>query len=171
MKKSQTRDLVYMAFYIALFMVLDTFVNTLQILQMPNGGSLGISVIALLMASYHLGWKKGLVVSVTSVFAQFVTGPMYTPDLLGFLLDYFFAFSAYGLASLFPNYRYFFSGVLITNAIRFLCSTISGVVIYKLNWAGSIAYQSTYMLPTILMCLIIVPLLYKTLEPLINKMK
>ena len=89
MKNLSVKDLVLMAFYVALFMVLDTFVNTLGIFQMPNGGSLGVSTLALLMASYHLGWKKGLFVSVVSVFAQFVTGPMYTPDLLGFFTRLF----------------------------------------------------------------------------------
>ena len=96
MKNLSVRDLVLMAFYVAVFMVLDTFVNTLPLFQMPNGGSLGISTIPLLMASYQLGWQKGLIVSIVSVFAQFVTGPMYTPDLVGFLLDYFIAFSVYG---------------------------------------------------------------------------
>ena len=41
MRNVSVKDLVYMAFYVALFMVLDTFVNTLHIIQMPNGGSLG----------------------------------------------------------------------------------------------------------------------------------
>ena len=125
-KNLSVRDLVLMAFYVALFMVLDTFINTLPMLQMPNGGSLGVSTLALLLASYHLGWKKGLAVAIVSVFAQFITGPMYTPTLIGFLLDYLLAFAAYGLASLFPNFGYFYTGVLVTNFIRFVCSTISG---------------------------------------------
>ena len=131
--KWTTKDLVYMALYAALFIVLDVAVNTLGILQMPNGGSLGVSVIPLLMASYHLGWQKGTVVSVLSILLQYVTGPMYTPDLLGFLLDYFIAFSVYGLASLFPNYKWFYSGVLITNLIRLLSSTLSGTWVWGLD--------------------------------------
>ena len=168
MGRSQTRELVYMAFYVALFMVLDTFVNTLQIQQMPEGGSLGVSTVALLLASYHLGVKKGLLVSVVSVFAQFVTGPMFTPDLLGFLLDYFLAFSVYGLACVFPNRKMFFSGVLITNMIRFVFHTISGVVIWNTPLWGSIVYQATYMIPTAVFGMIVVPLVYKTLEPLLK---
>ena len=38
-KNLSVRDVVLMAFYVALFMVLDTFINTMPILQMPNGGS------------------------------------------------------------------------------------------------------------------------------------
>jgi len=118
MKDLSVKDLVLMAFYVALFMVLDIFVNTLGFLQMPQGGSLGVSTVALLLASYHLGWKKGTVVAIVSVFCQFVTGRMYLLGFTQFLLDYFIAFSVYGLACLFPNYKYFYSGVLITNVIR-----------------------------------------------------
>lgn len=169
MKNLSVKDLVLMAFYVALFMVLDTFVNTLGIFQMPNGGSLGVSTLALLMASYHLGWKKGLLVSFVSVFAQFVTGPMYTANLLGFLLDYLFAFSVYGIACLFPNFGYFYTGVFVTNLIRFVCSTISGTVVWGVDLWGSIVYQATYMIPTLIIGLIIIPLLYKALEPRIKK--
>ncbi|MEJ8738164.1 energy-coupled thiamine transporter ThiT [Erysipelotrichaceae bacterium HCN-30851] len=170
MKNVSVKALVLMAFYVALFMVLDTFVNTLHILEMPNGGSLGVSTLALLMASYHLGWKKGLIVSIVSVFAQFVTGPMYTPDLIGFLLDYFIAFSVYGLASIFPNFGYVFTGVFITNLIRFISSTISGVIVWDTTLKGSIIYQASYMVPTMIMGMIVLPLLYKALEPQIKKM-
>lgn len=169
MKKLSVKDLVLMAFYVALFMVLDTFINTIGIFQMPNGGSLGVSTLALLMASYHLGWQKGLIVSVLSVFAQFITGPMYTPDLTGFLLDYFFAFSVYGLASLLPNIGYFYTGVLATNIVRFICSTVSGVVVWGVDWWGSIVYQASYMVPTAILTLVLIPLLYKALEPRIKR--
>lgn len=58
MKNLQVRELVLMAFYITLFMVLDVISNAIPFFQMPNGGSWGISTIPLLMASYQFGWKK-----------------------------------------------------------------------------------------------------------------
>lgn len=169
MEKFKTKDLVLMAFYVALFIVLDIFINALPVFQMPHGGSLGVSTIALLMASYHLDWQKGLLVAVLSVFLQFITGPMYTPDLVGFMLDYFLAFSVYGLAVLFPNFSYFYSGVLISNVIRFLCSTISGVIVWGVDIRGSILYQASYMVPTLILGLILVPLLHKYLKPFMDK--
>lgn len=169
MKNLSVKDLVLMAFYVALFMVLDTFINTMPIFQMPNGGSLGVSTIPLLLASYHLGWQKGVVVSVVAVFAQFVTGPMYTPDILGFLLDYLFAFSAYGFAALFPNFGYVYTGVFVTNFIRFVCSTLSGTIVWGVDLWGSVVYQCTYMVPTLILGMIIIPLLYKILEPRLKK--
>ena len=167
--KWTTKDLVYMALYAALFIVLDVAVNTLGILQMPNGGSLGVSVIPLLMASYHLGWQKGTVVAVLSILLQYVTGPMYTPDLVGFLLDYFFAFSVYGLASLFPNYKWFYSGVLVTNLVRLICSTLSGILVWETAPWASLVYNATYMSPTAILCLVLLPLVMPRIKPLMNK--
>ena len=167
--KWTTKDLVYMALYAALFIVLDVAVNTLGILQMPNGGSLGVSVIPLLMASYHLGWQKGTVVAVLSILLQYVTGPMYTPDLVGFLLDYFFAFSVYGLASLFPNYKWFYPGVLVTNLVRLLCSTLSGILVWETAPWASLVYNATYMIPTAILCLVLLPLVMPRIKPLMNK--
>ena len=167
--KWTTKDLVYMALYAALFIVLDVAVNTLGILQMPNGGSLGVSVIPLLMASYHLGWQKGTVVAVLSILLQYVTGPMYTPDLVGFLLDYFFAFSVYGLASLFPNYKWFYSGVLVTNLVRLICSTLSGILVWETAPWASLVYNATYMIPMAILCLVLLPLVMPRIKPLMNK--
>ena len=167
--KWTTKDLVYMALYAALFIVLDVAVNTLGILQMPNGGSLGVSVIPLLMASYHLGWQKGTVVAVLSILLQDVTGPMYTPDLVGFLLDYFFAFSVYGLARLFPNYKWFYSGVLVTNLVRLICSTLSGILVWETAPWASLVYNATYMIPTTILCLVLLPLVMPRIKPLMNK--
>ena len=167
--KWTTKDLVYMALYAALFIVLDVAVNTLGILQMPNGGSLGVSVIPLLMASYHLGWQEGTVVAVLSIRLQYVTGPMYTPDLIGFLLDYFFAFSVYGLASLFPNYKWFYSGVLITNLVRLISSTLSGILVWETAPWASLVYNATYMIPTTILCLVLLPLVMPRIKPLMNK--
>lgn len=167
--KWTTKDLVYMALYAALFIVLDVAVNTLGILQMPNGGSLGVSVIPLLMASYHLGWQKGTVVAVLSILLQYVTGPMYTPDLVGFLLDYFFAFSVYGLASLFPNYKWFYSGVLVTNLVRLICSTLSGILVWETAPWASLVYNATYMIPTAILCLVLLPSVMPRIKPLMNK--
>ena len=167
--KWTTKDLVYMALYAALFIVLDVAVNTLGILQMPNGGSLGVSVIPLLMASYHLGWQKGTVVAVLSILLPYVTGPMYTPDLVGFLLDYFFAFSVYGLASLFPNYKWFYSGVLVTNLVRLISSTLSGILVWETAPWASLVYNATYMIPTAILCLVLLPLVMPRIKPLMNK--
>lgn len=169
MKKVSGRELVLMAFYVALFMVVDVVTNMIPFLQMPNGGSLGLSSVVLLLASYQFGWKKGTLICVVAVMLMFVTGPMYVPDLAGFVLDYLIAFSVYGLACLFPNFGWFYSGVLATNILRFISSTISGVYVWKVDWVGSLVYQASYMIPTTIAGLIFVPLLWKAIKGKANK--
>ncbi len=169
MKNLEVRELVLMAFYIALFMVLDVLANAIPFFQMPNGGSWGLSTIPLLLASYQFGWKKGTFLCLIAVLLMFVTGAMYTPDFAGFLLDYLIAFGVYGLASLFPNIGWFYSGVLITNALRFVSSTLSGVWVWGVDWWGSIVYQASYMIPTTVLGLVFVPLLFRALKPMMKK--
>ena len=158
------RDLVFMAMYAALFAVLDVISNSfIPFLKMPNGGSIGISTVVLLVCSYHLGWKKAMISGVVSVLIQFVTGPMYMSNLLGFFLDYLFAFSIYGIASLFPNIGYFYTGVLITNFLRFVSHTIGGVLVWETTLWGSIIYNAPYMIATCIVGLILVPLIVQRL--------
>lgn len=166
----KTKELVYMAFYAALFMVLDFATNNfIPFLQMPNGGSIGISTVALLVCSYHLGWGKATLVGLISVAIQFVTGPMYVANLLGFLLDYLLAFSVYGLASLFPNYKYVYSGVIITNVIRFISHTVGGVIVWETPLWSSITYNAPYMAATMVVGMILVPIICE--RTLIQKKK
>lgn len=164
MKNVTVKELVLMAFFVALFMVVDVITNYIPFLQMPNGGSLGLSSVVLLLASYEFGWKRGTLICVVAVLLMFVTGPMYIPDLAGFLLDYLIAFGVYGLSSLFPNWGWFYSGVLITNLLRFVSSTISGVYVWGVDWAGSLVYQAAYMIPTTILGLVLVPLIWQYLK-------
>lgn len=162
----RVKDLVFLAMYMAMFVVLDVLINQYQILQMPNGGSLGLSVIPLLMASYHLGWKLGGAGALLSVMLMFITGPMYTPDILGFVLDYVLAFSVYGVACIFPNYGYFYSGVLITNVVRFALHSLSGSVVWGLALWPSMVYNFPYMAATAVVSMIVVPILAIRIKPL-----
>ncbi|NLC33770.1 MAG: hypothetical protein GX760_00670 [Erysipelothrix sp.] len=162
--KNTTRMIVNVAIYAALFIVFDLMQNNMGLLQMPNGGSLGISTVIILLASYQLGYKTGLLVGLISVFLQFLTGPMYIVGILGFMLDYVIGFAVYGLASLFKNYKYFYPGVLISNILRFISVSLSGVYVFGLDWIPSMAYNITYMLPTAIVGMILVPILHERLK-------
>lgn len=130
---------------------------------MPKGGSIGVSTVVLLVCSYHLGWKKAVLSGLISVLVQFVTGPMYVSNLLGFFLDYLFAFSIYGIASLFPNFGYIYTGVIITNFLRFVSHTIGGVLVWETPLWGSITYNAPYMIATCIVGMILVPIIVKRL--------
>lgn len=173
-QQKEIRTIVYMAMYLAIFMVLDWLTNQIPMLQMPEGGSLGLSVIPLILASYHLGWKKGLVVALLSVVLMFITGQIYLVQnsdgfalwqiLIQFLMEYPIAFGVYGLCSLFKNYKGFYTGILITGIIRLTLHVIAGHIFWATPWLGSFTYNAWYMIPTTILALIIVPIMIPRLQ-------
>lgn len=162
--KSKTKDLTFMAMYLALFYVLDFLANQLQLFKMPQGGTLGLGVVALCLASYHLGWKKGLAVSLLSVLLQFMTGQMYIVSPMQFLLEYLFAFGIYGLCAMLPNISVVYTGIIVTNLLRLVFHTIAGVVYWETALPASFAYNAWYMIPTMIVCLILVPLIHSRVK-------
>ena len=61
-----TRELARMALYVALFVALDWISGTM-LPRMPQGGSLGLSTIVLLIASFDLGVGKALIVTIVEI--------------------------------------------------------------------------------------------------------
>lgn len=164
MKKLSTKTIAMMGLYCALFVILDRISDTLNLFQMADGGKLNFGPVALLIASYHLGWKNGLLIGVVSVFLQVVVGSVKFYGVASFLLDYLIAYSCYGLASLFPNYKYFYSGVIVTSLIRLLSSTLAGTLVWETPIWSSLIYNASYMIPTTLFAIIIVPVLCERLK-------
>ncbi len=164
MKKFDTKTLALMAIYCALFVIFDRVSDMLNLFQMASGGKLNFGPIALLICSYHLGWRNGMMVSVTSVFLQLVIGSVSWYGLASFLLDYLIAYSVYGLSSLFPNYKYLYSGIFITSLVRLLSSTLAGTIVWETPFLASLAYNASYMIPTTVCALILVPLLCERLK-------
>jgi len=167
--KLKTRDLVYIAMYAAMYVVLDYIADTVNLFALPQGGKLGLGTVAIILASYHLGWKKGLLTCVVTLVLMYVTGSMnWYGHLVSLLLDYIVAYMCYGLASLFPNVSFFYTGILITSILRFVASTASGMICFGADLAGSLSYQASYMIPTCILDMVAVPLLYTALKPVIK---
>ena len=160
-----------MAIYCALFVILDRISDSLNLFKMASGGKLNFGPIALLLCSYHIGWKNGLLVSIASVFLQLIIGSVTWYGPASFLLDYLIAYSAYGLAQLFRNHGYFYPGVFITSAIRLLSSTLAGTIVWETPLWSSFVYNLSYMVPTTVCAIILVPLLCERLKPLMERYK
>jgi thiamine transporter len=170
----KTRDLTYMALYLALFAVLEFISGRLPILRMPQGGSIGIAVIPLLLASYHLGWKKGVLVGVLSVALKWIVGAsIWIVDFPQFMLEYILAFGIYGIAVLFKNFKIgpiaIYTGIIATSVLRFLFHYIAGVFYWGAGWYGSFIYNFGYMFGTMILCLIVVPIFMGRLPAFKNK--
>lgn len=177
-----TRNLVFAAFYAALAIVLN-YINTIApIIQMPSGGSLEITVIAIFAASYHLGWKWGAGVGLLSwligmMFGlnNYIVSPMQT------ILDYVVPVLAVGIASLFPALHIgkmkisnLYTGVCIGMFLKYASNVLAGVYFWfpEGSAAGSMAawiysawtYNLGYNLLTLVVAIIAVPILVRTMQ-------
>lgn len=101
MKNNKIRTMAYMALYAALYIVLKYVGNLIPFLVMPNGGSIELELIAVFIASYHLGFIKGALTGVLSwaltIVMQF---PMYFVSPMQIVLDYAGPLALCGMASL-----------------------------------------------------------------------
>lgn len=177
-----TRNLAFAAFYVALAFVLNYWNTLAPIIQMPNGGSLELSVIALFLASYHLGWKWGSGIALLS----WVLGVMFGMNnyMVSFpqtFLDYIAPVLFIGLASLMPRIHLgnftlsnVYTGVFAGMFLKYASHVLAGVYFWfpEGSAAGSgaawiysaLTYNLGYNALTLVVALIIVPILVKRLN-------
>ena len=98
-KKADTRALVYGALCLSLSYVL----SFIKLFSMPMGGSLTLcSLLPLAMYAWAFGPKAGFTAAFAYSLLQVIQGA-WVVHPVQFVLDYFVAFTAFGLASLFPR--------------------------------------------------------------------
>lgn len=159
---SKTRIMVEGAMIIALATVL----SFLKFGDMPYGGSITLEMIPLIVMGFRNGSKWGIFTGFVHGLLQMIIGfsnVMYCPTLISqigcILLDYILAFSVLGAGVVFAfGYKKnkvlgAVTGTIIVSALRFLCSFISGIVLWG-SYAPegmnvvlySLIYNGSYML-------------------------
>lgn len=151
----------------ALLIALGTILSKFEIYKMVNGGSVTLlSMLPFIMISFRHGLKWGMLAGLANSLLQMALGGIYpTPAgtalaLAGeVLLDYVLAFSVLGLARLFSKgFKNKPAGVAFGTVavcfLRFLCSFLSGVIVWGSiadgAWAAivySLGYNASYMVP------------------------
>lgn len=149
---------------------------------LPNGGQITLaSMVPVVLISFFLGTKYGLLTSITYAILQLVMG-FYPPpvrNLISFIavifLDYIIAFGCLGLAGKFADlfgnskYRYTIATAIVVT-IRYICHIISGILIWGVYapnqesiWLYSVTYNGSYMIPEIIISSVVVYLItYKS---------
>ena len=180
---SKTRILVECALMIAL----GTVLANIKIFELPNGGAVTLfSMVPFILVSFRHGAKWGLFTGFVNSLLQMLLG-FYAPPAPGLLplfgmimLDYVLAFSLLGLACVFAKpFKNRLLGVAVGSAvvclIRFLCSFLSGVLIWgNLSdglpaWTYSLGYNASYMLPETVLTVVAVVLLHKAAPKLFQQ--
>lgn len=180
---SKTRILVECALMIAL----GTVLANIKIYELANGGSVTLfSMVPFILVSFRHGAKWGLFTGFVNSLLQMLLG-FYAPPAPGLLplfgmimLDYVLAFTLLGLACVFAKpFKNRLVGVAVGSAvvclIRFLCSFLSGVLIWgNLSdglpaWTYSLGYNASYMLPETVLTVVAVVLLHKAAPKLFQQ--
>lgn len=180
---SKTRILVECALMIAL----GTVLANIKIYELANGGSVTLfSMVPFILVSFRHGAKWGLFTGFVNSLLQMLLG-FYAPPAPGLLplfgmimLDYVLAFTLLGLACVFAKpFKNRLLGVAVGSAvvclIRFLCSFLSGVLIWgNLSdglpaWTYSLGYNASYMLPETVLTVVAVVLLHKAAPKLFQQ--
>ena len=163
----------------ALMIALGTILANIKIYELPNGGSITLfSMLPFIMISFRHGVKWGLFTGFVNSLLQMLLG-FYAPPAPGILplvgmilLDYVLAFTLLGLASAIAKpFANKLVGVGVGTAavcgIRFLCSFLSGVLIWGnlsdglAAWTFSLTYNGSYMLPETILTTVAAVLIYK----------
>lgn len=155
--QNRTRVLVYGA----LSMTLSFVLSYMKLFSMPFGGSITLaSMLPLMVFGYAFGAVPGFTASFGYALLQIIQGA-YIVHPIQFILDYFVAFTALGLAGCFPTSLPL--GIAASGTVRMLVSTVSGAVFldssaefgFSSPWAYSLAYNFLTVGVDTILCLLI----------------
>jgi thiamine transporter len=134
--------------------------------SLAQGGSINLGMIPILWLAFRRGPKIGVfagaVFGVVDLFIEpFVVHPAQ------FLLDYPLPFACLGIAGFFKTRTVL--GVIVGITGRFMCHFLSGVIYFP-NYAPegmnpavySALYNATYLVPSLIICIIIISILQKS---------
>jgi thiamine transporter len=162
----------------AIMLALALVLNWLKLFQLPNGGSVDLSMIPIFLFAIRWGVGPGLLVSFAFGLLQMFIDGAVAWGWQSMLLDYLVAFTPLGLCGLFRGKeKGIFPGIVLGCVCRFIIHFISGVTIYAIlvptdlfnitftsPWMYSLAYNGSYMAIDMVICLVVFAVLYKPLK-------
>jgi thiamine transporter len=169
------RQIALMGMLVAISIVLDA---VFKFYQQANGGSINLAMVGLVLIALSFGWWQSWL-AITIVFGlltAFLDG-----YIVYYLFDYFLALSGFVVISLMRK------TIIATNELkgiftltwtfviafawRVLMHVISGVLYFEVDWAGSLAYNLTYLLPSFFISFaVILTLYFSSLTTIIRKL-
>lgn len=148
--------------------------SQVKLFQLPQGGSVSIGSLPLLLLAARRGPVIGMAAGGVSGILAMIQKPFIVSPLQ-FLLDYPLAFATAGLAGIIPwkTRGNAVAGITLAGVVRLACHVISGVVFFSKPeqavqaaiWA-SLAYNSAHLIPETLLCALAGAFLVKGHSPL-----
>ncbi len=159
--------------------------------KMPQGGSISLAMVPVLIMGFRHGLKGGLLTGFLLGLLQTVMGYTTIVHPVQGFLDYFVAFTAVGAGGIFYKQiqnslhslnkgrliLYVTLAAFLGSFLRFAAHTLAGAVFFA-EFAGdqpvllySAGYNASYMIPTFIICTIILVLMLLTSKALIINRK
>jgi thiamine transporter len=138
--------------------------------SLPEGGSINLGMVPIFWLALRRGTRVGLyagaIFGIVDLFIEpFVVHPVQ------FVLDYPLPFACLGFAGYFRRFNHIgpVVGVAVGGSLRFLCHFASGVIYFP-TYAPegmspilySAIYNATYLVPSIVICAVIIAILQKS---------
>ena len=176
MKNNKTRTLCEAAIFIAMAEIL----SFIKLYEFPNGGSVTLEMLPIILFAvrYGCGWGAGAgFVFGTVTYARSATSSPSTGPPSSATTSWPFTALGFGAGLLARRKWSVFYGTVIGGVLRFLAHYIIGAVVWgkympdeffgmtmTSPWFYSLLYNGSYMLPSIILCLVVFAALYKPLK-------
>ena len=162
----------------AVMVAAATALSYLKLLELPQGGSVCIGMLPIFLFCARWGWKESFLTAFAYGMLQLIFDGAYAVGPTSMVMDYVLAFGVLGVACFFRKQPGgVFTGTVVGCVCRFVVHFISGVTIYRIYeptqlfdttftnpWIYSAAYNGSYMMLDMVLCLVITALLYKPLK-------
>lgn len=169
MKTKKTKIMVYMAMFAAIQLTLEPLT---KITEMPQGGNVAFSLIALFLASYLLGPVYGFITSMVCLGLHFVLGLATFYGMASLFLDYLIPMALVGICGLIPLWHYknfdIPIGMIIIMILKTISHLLAGWYAFQTPLAGNLAYNIPYNVGTLIVCFILFVIIYPRLKKIIK---
>lgn len=160
-----TRDFTEMAIMIALTAVLEIIFTNLNIALFPNGGSISISMLPIVILTIRRGFRIGLIAGLVFGIFQFILPlTVYYLSPVQYAFDYVLPYVALSAIALVKNFdtKGLTIGVIIVGVLKYASHVIAGIAFWgeyapesfnAVTW--SLYYNATYSVPSIILAAIV----------------
>ena len=175
-----TRVLVEIAILVAMAFVLEFAFSFFP--AMPQGGRISLSLLPIIVVSWRNGVVAGMIAGVVYSILNLMLDGFVLYHWASLFLDYIIAFGLVGLAGIvrkpFGDKPYVFVAAIVLGfLLRFASHVVSGAVLFAEYapsgdnpWVYSIIYNSTYLLPALILTAIVGLGVYFPLRQLDNEL-
>ncbi len=193
-KKFTTKVMAEIAIFAAVGFVLDALQSGLFKAVFPNGGSIGIAMVPVLIIAYRRGFRSGvlcgLIVSVLQMLSgiYIIQGAILENDFLKvcgpfiqIMLDYVLGYTLIGFAGLFSKaykasngLKFVVLGTCVGGLLKFMSHFLAGVLfwpgeLWGVTGAGySALYNGLYCIPNIIVAVVIMVIIAKYYPQFLN---